>query len=114
MSELINIDVKSPQLVNVDVSNKLAKVDSTEIIGALGYTPEDVANKVTEWSDTPTDINYPSEKLVKDSIDIAMEEAWSSHVQITDIDNEDVLVYNSSISKFTNRPKDYLTDGGNF
>lgn len=26
-------------------------------------------NKVSSWSDTPTDINYPSEKLVKDGLD---------------------------------------------
>lgn len=26
-------------------------------------------NKVSSWSGTPTDINYPSEKLVKDGLD---------------------------------------------
>lgn len=30
---------------------------------------EDVSNKVTSWSSTTTDTNYPSEKLVKDSLD---------------------------------------------
>ena len=30
---------------------------------------EDKSNKVTTWSSTTTDINYPSEKLVKDALD---------------------------------------------
>jgi len=30
---------------------------------------EDKSNKVTSWSQTTTDTNYPSEKLVKDSLD---------------------------------------------
>ena len=32
-------------------------------------TKEATANKVTAWSATTTDTNYPSEKLVKDSLD---------------------------------------------
>lgn len=36
---------------------------------ALGYTPENVANKTTSFQATPTDTAYASEKLVKDSLD---------------------------------------------
>lgn len=36
---------------------------------ALGFTPEDVANKVTSFQATPDDTHYPSEKLTKDSLD---------------------------------------------
>lgn len=36
---------------------------------ALGFTPEDVANKRTSFQVTPDDSHYPSEKLVKDSLD---------------------------------------------
>lgn len=36
---------------------------------ALGYTPEDITNKVISFQVTPDDIHYPSEKLVKDSLD---------------------------------------------
>lgn len=36
---------------------------------ALGYTPENVANKVTSFQVTPDDTHYPSEKLVKDALD---------------------------------------------
>ena len=36
----------------------------------LGFTPEDETNKVTVFQLTPTDTAYPSEKLVKDSLDL--------------------------------------------
>lgn len=36
---------------------------------ALGFTPENVTNKVTSFQVTPTNTAYPSEKLVKDSLD---------------------------------------------
>lgn len=37
---------------------------------SLGFTPEDSANKVTSWQLTPDDTHYPSEKLVKDSLNL--------------------------------------------
>lgn len=37
---------------------------------ALGFTPENVVNKRTSFQATPTDTAYPSEKLVKDSLDL--------------------------------------------
>ena len=39
---------------------------------------ENVSNKVTSWSSTPTDGHYPSEKLVKNALD---GKAASSHTQ---------------------------------
>jgi len=36
---------------------------------ALGFTPENAANKVTSFQVTPTNTAYPSEKLVKDTLD---------------------------------------------
>jgi hypothetical protein len=39
---------------------------------ALGFTPENVANKRTSFQSTPDDTHYPSEKLVKDSLDTKM------------------------------------------
>lgn len=110
----IQIGVNAPPVVVIDVSNKFTNISNADIINTLGYTPEDVANKVSDWSATPDDTHYPTEKLVKDEIDIAREEAWTNHVQENDIQNEDVLVYDASVSKFTNRHKEYLSDGGNF
>ena len=37
---------------------------------ALGFTPEDSANKVTLFQAIPDDTHYPSEKLVKDQLDL--------------------------------------------
>ena len=42
---------------------------NSDVTTALGFTPENSSNKVTSWSNTTTDTNYPSEKLVKDSLD---------------------------------------------
>lgn len=114
MSDPIQINVTAPPTVVIDVTNKLANVTKENLIDALGYIPEDQANKVTDWSATPTDINYPSEKLVKDSIDAVLVEAWDAHVETTDLKNDDILIYSDSVSKFINRPKENLTDGGNY
>ncbi len=35
----------------------------------LGFTPENVANKVAAFQITPDDLHYPTEKLVKDGLD---------------------------------------------
>jgi hypothetical protein len=37
-------------------------------LGAIGYTAENVANKVTAFQVTPDDTHYPSEKLVADQL----------------------------------------------
>ena len=39
------------------------------LVQALDARFQSVANKVTSWSDTVSDNKYPSEKLVKDSLD---------------------------------------------
>ena len=39
------------------------------LVQALDARFQAVANKVTSWGDTPSDNKYPSEKLVKDSLD---------------------------------------------
>ena len=46
---------------------------------ALGYTAENSANKQTSFQETPTDTAYPSEKLVKDSLDATLkyEGVWA-------------------------------------
>ena len=51
-------------------SNKAATVSTvTTAVNNLGSVKEDKSNKVTAWQTTPDDTHYPSEKLVKDSID---------------------------------------------
>ena len=60
---------------------------------------EEKGNKVTEWSSTVTDTNYPSEKLVKDSLDGKQDSAnkvtsWSGTVS-NDIYPSEKLVKDS-------------------
>ena len=43
-------------------------ITSTDVITALGYTPESTSNKVTSISSSSTDIEYPSAKLVYDQL----------------------------------------------
>lgn len=55
------------------------------LVAALVNKFEEKANKVTSWSQTVSDTNYPSEKLVKDSLDnkqdtSAKATSWSATV----------------------------------
>ena len=57
---------------------------------AINTTYQKSANRKSSWSSTPSDSNYPSEKLVKDSLD---GKANSSHVHaISDITNLQTLI----------------------
>ena len=62
---------------------KAAKIQA--LVTALVNKFEEKANKVTSWSGTVSDTNYPSEKLVKDSLDnkqdtSAKKTSWSATV----------------------------------
>ena len=55
------------------------------LVAALTNKFEEKINKVTSWSQSPSDTNYPSEKLVKDSLDTkqdtsAKTTSWSATV----------------------------------
>lgn len=60
-----------------DVVNTIAEIlaifeeypEGVDLVTALAGK-EDVTNKVTSWQATPTDTAYPSEKLVKDNLDL--------------------------------------------
>ena len=43
--------------------------DDGEVFNLRDSTKQPVADRVTSWSSTPSDTKYPSEKLVKDSLD---------------------------------------------
>ena len=58
-----------------------------EINEAICKVKESSFNKVTSWSGTPTDINYPSEKLVKDSLDLKQDQLTAGS-GITIVDNQ--------------------------
>ena len=64
----------------------MAKAEKIQaLVAALVNKFEEKANKVTSWSGTVSDTNYPSEKLVKNSLDnkqdtSAKKTSWSSTV----------------------------------
>ena len=51
---------------------------------ALGYTAENAANKVTSFQGNPDDTHYPSEKLVKESLDAKL--AITNKAAASDVD----------------------------
>lgn len=66
---------------------------------ALGFTPEDVLNKVTAWS-APTDAQYPSAKLVNDTFAAIQDMASTIHAatnKATPVDADEFGIYDSVI-----------------
>lgn len=61
---------------------------------------EDATNKVSSWSSTPTDAHYPSEKLVKDSLD---EKASTTH-------HHGNLQYDGQVGETAQANKNVVTD----
>ena len=62
------IDDVTPATDSVYSSDKVDDLLSGKE-NTIGFTPENVTNKVTSFQVTPDDIHYASEKLVKDSLD---------------------------------------------
>lgn len=50
-------------------------------------TKEDVSNKKASWSGTPTNTNYPTEKLVKDSLDEKVDKVTGKGLSTNDFTN---------------------------
>ena len=80
--EDVTIKRELPSTVIIEINERiptymLQYTDSYVFINNQGYLTihqditgkEDSSNKVTSWSGTPSDTRYPSEKLVKDSLD---------------------------------------------
>jgi len=71
------------------INNTFAKIRTT-VLEALGYTPENVANKTTTLSGT-SDILYPTEKTVYDAIAL----------------KQNILFYDSEIKAFIIEEEEY-------
>lgn len=52
---------------------------------ALGFTPENVANKVSSFQVTPDNTHYPTEKLVKDSLDGKVDKVTGKGLSTNDL-----------------------------
>ena len=59
----------------------------TTAVNNLGSVKEDKSNKVTAWQSTPDNTHYPSEKLVKDTID-AIESGSSQQIDEHKLDHD--------------------------
>lgn len=82
-SPTTNAHYPSEKLVKDSLDDKISKSSTTGLVkndGTIDTTTyltqhqditgkEDNTNKVTSWNDTPNNTRYPSEKLVKDSLD---------------------------------------------
>jgi hypothetical protein len=100
VNNTISADVKPNSLSDVQVTSlsgsKIIQDASNRLVSdiekttwnakqnALGFTPENVANKVTTFSATPTDTNYITEKLAKTSIDNLQNQINSRPVSASD------------------------------
>ena len=65
-------------------------ITSNDVTGALGFTPENQANKVTSISSSSTDTQYPSAKLVYDQLQLKQDELVSG-TNIKTINNQSIL-----------------------
>lgn len=68
----------------------ISSITSSDVINALGYTPENINNKVTSLSSLSTDTQYPSAKLVYDELN-DKQETLISGTNIKTVNNESLL-----------------------
>lgn len=90
-----------------DLTNDSGFITSSAITGK-----EDSSNKVASWSPTTTDIHYPSEKLVKDSLDNKVDKVTGKGLSTNDydntaknkVDNLKTVATSGSYNDLTNKP----------
>lgn len=65
-----------------------------------------ISNKVTSWSNTPSDDNYPSEKLVKESLDGKISKSNISGLVKNDgtVDTTSYSTFDGNYNNLTNKP----------
>ena len=96
--ELQNISAGIPSgMTHSDISDW-----ATAIASAIDGL-EEIANKKASWSATPTTTNYPSEKLVKDSLDLK--------ANLTDLPTIDSSLSNTSENPVQNKAVKTALDG---
>lgn len=81
----------NPEGVYTTVGLRLADIES-DVSGkqtALGYTPENVANKNTDVLLGTSDTEYPSQNAVKTYVDVAVELGWNAIATIPTLQSSD-------------------------
>lgn len=77
---------KNTSLAISELDKELSFIECKE--GSSGdKDKEDVVNKVTAWSSPVNDIHYPSEKLVKDNLDLKEDKSNKVTGWVNDVDN---------------------------
>ena len=71
-NKIANIQVPTDTSDLTNNAGFITGVSSSDVVTALGYTPEDNANKVTTIGSTPNDTQYPSALAVKGYVDSAI------------------------------------------
>lgn len=103
-----------------DLTNKPTIPDSTsDLINDSGFITssaitgkEDSSNKVSSWSSTTTNVHYPSEKLVKDSLNDKVDKVTGKGLSTNDydntaknkVDNLKTVATSGSYNDLTNKP----------
>lgn len=90
-----------------DLTNDSGFITSAAITGK-----EDSSNKVASWSSTTTDVHYPSEKLVKSSLDTKVDKVSGKGLSTNDydntaknkVDNLKTVATSGSYNDLTNKP----------
>lgn len=90
-----------------DLTNDSGFITSAAITGK-----EDTSNKVASWSSTTTDAHYPSEKLVKSSLDNKVDKVSGKGLSTNDydntaknkVDNLKTVATSGSYNDLTNKP----------
>lgn len=92
--------------------------DSGEVFNLRDSTKQPTADRVTAWGSTPSDTKYPSEKLVKTSIDSSVlyaNQKWGGAFR-TSLSPFDNYAFKNSNCFFGAKPSairvEYSTDGG--
>ena len=88
-----------------DTSANWAATNPTLALGELGYDTTTGQFKVGTGLATWTALSYTSAVGALDSL---------TDVQVSSLQDGDVLQYNASLSQWVNSQKTNLTDGGNF
>lgn len=93
LENVVNVDTSNPANITWTESHRTVtdteKTAWNEKQNALGYTAENSANKKTVWQTTPDDISYPSEKLVKDSLNLKVDKVAGKQLSTEDYTTEE-------------------------
>lgn len=100
-SDFVEKSSTSGLLKNDGTVDTSAYITSSSITGK-----EDKTNKVSSWSSTTTNDHYPSEKLVKNSLDDKISKSSTSGLVKNDgtIDTTNYSTFNGSYTNLTNKP----------